>query len=82
MPRKKKISQPRQLLLQTTPKYAHYAAKQLARLRPFPTAVLGIANVISETESGGEDMKTRHNLYLGVAAVAIALAFGAAPTPN
>src|SRR5437879_5292770 len=46
-----------------------------------PTTGLGIANVISETESGGEDMKTRNTLYLGVAAVAIALAFGAAPTP-
>src|SRR5215469_15042913 len=36
--------------------------------------------LISETESGGEDMKTRKSMYLGVAAVAIALAFGAAPT--
>src|SRR5262249_19661376 len=41
----------------------------------------GIADVISETESGGEDMKTRNSMYLGVAAVAIALALGVAPTP-
>src|SRR5215471_19808697 len=38
------------------------------------------AYVISETESGGEDMKTRKSMYLGVAVVAIALAFGVAPT--
>src|SRR6266436_2076909 len=40
----------------------------------------GIANGTSESESGGENMKTRNSLYLGVAAVAIALAFGVAPT--
>src|SRR5499433_1758780 len=40
----------------------------------------GIANGISESESGGENMKTRKSLYVGVAAVAIALAFGVAPT--
>src|SRR5215468_5342263 len=40
----------------------------------------GIAYVILETESGGEDMKTRNSMYLGVAAIAIALAFGAAST--
>src|SRR5262249_9260526 len=39
-----------------------------------------IANGTSESESGGESMKTQKSLYLGVAAVAIALAFGVAPT--
>jgi hypothetical protein len=40
----------------------------------------GTVNGISESESGGEDMKIRKSLHLGVAAVAIALAFGVAPT--
>jgi hypothetical protein len=38
------------------------------------------AEVISETESGGEDMKTRHGLYLSAATAAVALAFGVLPT--
>src|SRR3984893_4880009 len=45
------------------------------------TTRFGVAYVFSETESGGEDMKARNSMYLGVAAVAIALALGVAPTP-
>src|SRR5215475_12976079 len=44
------------------------------------TTRIGIADVILETERGGEDMTTRNSMYLGVAAIAIALAFGAVPT--
>src|ERR1700730_6458956 len=38
------------------------------------------AEVISEPESGGEEMKTRHGLYLSAATAAVALAFGVPPT--
>src|SRR5258706_382036 len=44
------------------------------------TAILALRTEPSESESGGENIKTRNSLYLGVAAVAIALAFGVAPT--
>src|SRR5258706_7746500 len=43
------------------------------------TAILALRTEPSESESGGENMKTRNSLYLGVPEVAIALTFRVHP---